>query len=455
MFRRGRALRGRLQVRHSTAAGQGGRLSAAKAAAPVHGAHVGEGDGGGVHQGGGVRRLALLRGGNHAAQLTLNALRPEAAEGLEGLHAGLELLIGIKPGWVLLHIGGNQCCCGLDHFRDVHGLQELPEILVIQLRVLRAAENPVYHRAAVPAVNGGVDGGVDLAARVAALEGAVGQVVVPGNHGEAALFFVEVVVVNHGAGVAVAVSDEVVNHEVAEDLVHVQDILQAFALAQGLQRGDEPGLVRLCDVGFGVFEDVGIAVRVVVYVPEFDIAAVHASKIAGGFPSDFSAEGFAPFSGTVTPGAERLAVRRGGERAVREGPTLGGGAVSVGVQEFVHVKLPTVAPASAEAHAVRFVELAGIAAVVPPEEAVLHALHRQVQAPVLAVDGDIDIAAQGCVRTEGPHHLIGEIVFHVGGVLYGVVQAQLVQAVVGPGAVVVVELQLEAVAVAVHGGDHG
>ena len=51
--------------------------------------------------------------------------------------------------------------------------------------------------------------------------------------------------------------------------------------------------------------------------------------------------------------------------------------------------------------------------------------------------------------------MIGKVVLHIGGVLNDVVQAQLIQAVVGPAAVVVVELQLEAVAVAVHGGNHG
>ena len=93
-----------------------------------------------------------------------------------------------------------------------------------------------------------------------------------------------------------------------------------------------------------------------------------------------------------------------------------------------------------------------VVAVVALEEGVFHALHRQVQAPILTVDRDVHITAQGGGGTEGAHHPIGEVVLHQGGVLDEVVQAQFVQTVVGLGAVILVELQLETVPVAAHGG---
>ncbi len=68
------------------------------------------------------------------------------------------------------------------------------------------------------------------------------------------------------------------DHKIAENLVDVQNLLQAFSLAEGLQRGNEPGLVHLGDVRFGVLEDVGVAVRVVVNVPELHIVAAHADS---------------------------------------------------------------------------------------------------------------------------------------------------------------------------------
>ena len=308
--------------------------------------------------------------------------------------------------------------------------------MVVQRGILLTIKNPIDHGTAVAAGYRRVNGCVDLAACVSALEGAVGQVIVPGNHRETALFFVKIVIVNHRSGVAVAVADKIVDHKIAEDLVDIQNALQTLSLAEGFQGGDQPGLVRLGDVRFGVLEDVGVAVRVVVNVPELYVVAAHAAA------GTTAAMAFA--FGSILRAIEWLSLGRRGE-----------GTVFAKVHNILHIKFPAVAPAPAKAHAVRLIELAGVTAVIPPEEAVLHALYRQVQPPILAVHCDVDIAAKGCVHTEGSHHLIGKVVLHIGGVLNDVVQAQLIQAVVGPAAVVVVELQLEAVAVAVHGGNHG
>lgn len=107
---------------------------------------------------------------------------------------------------------------------------------------------------------------------------------------------------------------------------------------------------------------------------------------------------------------------------------------------------PAVALAAAHALAVGLVQLPIAAAVVALEEGFLHALHRQVQAPILAVYGDVHKAAQGGVHPKGAHQLVAQVVFQHGVVLNQVVQAQLVQAVVSQGVVVVVELHLKAVA---------
>ena len=254
---------------------------------------------------------------------------------------------------------------------------------------------------------------------------------------------------NHGTGVAVAVADKVMHHEIAEDLVHIQNVLQVFPFTKRFQRGDEPGLVRLGDIRLGILKDVGIAVWVVVNIPQLYIIASHAK--AGGV-------GHVPLSRTVPLRAGRWVIRRGGKGKL---PGVLGKPASIfcsviaGAFKRFHTEFPSVAPAAAEAHAVWLVQRAGISAVIPLQETVLHSFHRQIESPVLAVDGDENITAKRRVHAEGPHHLVGEIVLHVCGVLNNVVQAQLIQAVVGPAAVVVVKFQLEAVAVAVHGGDHG
>ena len=124
----------------------------------------------------------------------------------------------------------------------------------------------------------------------------------------------------------------------------------------------------------------------------------------------------------------------------------------------VHVEASAVAPAAAHADAVGLVELAVITTAVALQESLLHALYCQVQSPLLTIHRDINKAAQGGVHPEIRHHLVGKVVLHVGVVLDDVVEAQLVEAVVGGGAVIVVKLDLEAVtviAVAGHLGERG
>ncbi len=125
---------------------------------------------------------------------------------------------------------------------------------------------------------------------------------------------------------------------------------------------------------------------------------------------------------------------------------------------ILQVKLIAVTSTAAHAHAVWLVEFSVIAAVVALQEGLLHPLHRQVETPVLPVDGEVDIAAKRGIHTKVAHHLIGEIVLHIGVVLDNVVEADLIQAVVVDGAVIVVKLHFETisvVAIAGHLGQRG
>ena len=65
--------------------------------------------------------------------------------------------------------------------------------------------------------------------------------------------------------------------------------------------------------------------------------------------------------------------------------------------------------AAAHAHAVGFIELPVAAAVIALQEGFLHPFYRQIQAPVLPVDGDIHIAAQRGVHSKIAHHLVGTL----------------------------------------------
>ena len=488
----------------------------ASADAIVHGAHVGDGDRGGVHIGLTARKLLL------------HALGAQVTEGRERLHAGLKFLIGAELGGVLLHIRGDQLPGLVDDGLDIHGVQELLEILVVQLGVFLAAEDPVDHGpVAAGDGQGRIDVVVDGAGGAVALEGAEGQIVVPGDHGKLALILVQIVIVDHGAGVAVAVDHKIVDHEVADHRFHIHGA--GIRLAQGFQGRDQPGLVRVGHVGLGAGEDGGVAVRVVIDILELRLAGAHTHAAAHIALADIHiAKGGAAHDLLhqllhgllIQGGQDRLDIRHGNVvkiDAVEQGgidaqllkgaaqsllvdghaeaahaapahfPPLahalagGGGVLALGDRlpillcgvghggdcgigglgavggggELLKIEILAVAPAAAHVHAVGLVQVAVVAAVIALEEALLHRLHRQVQSPVLTVDGDVDIAAQGGSRAEFVHHLIDQVVLHHGIILDQIVQAQLVQTVIALGGIVLVELDLQAVPVGVHGGHGG
>ena len=122
--------------------------------------------------------------------------------------------------------------------------------------------------------------------------------------------------------------------------------------------------------------------------------------------------------------------------------------------ELLKVEIPSVAAPAAEAHAVGLVQLAG-GHVVALHEAILYTFHRQVQSPGLPVDGDLHIAAQRGWNAGPVHQRIGQVILHHGGVVDQIVQAQLVQAVIGFPLHILVKFDLEGILLAAHGSHRG
>ena len=381
------------------------------------------------------------------------------------------------------------------------------------------AEDPGDQRPGIggAAAHGGINGGVHRGGGAAGCrEAAEGQVIVPGQDGQLAVSLVQVIVVYHHAGVAVVVTQEVMHRQVGDDLVLVHDLVQVLLgvqLAEGL---DQAGLVLLAHVGLGVVEDVGVAVEIVVGIDQLHVVAAHAEveaakaaapaaehaaggKVAAGrfahgghvlgHREPFTAAGEGEISaghigeaavaarhlghasavrtaaghaGEIAEGhAVRLAGGRGRFRFGRGGGIRrrGFGRLSVGFlvvlhAELFHIEIPAVAAAAAEAQAVGLIQLA-LRHAVAFHEGVFQAFHRQVQAPRLAVHGDLHIAAQGGGHAHLVHQGVGQIVLHHGGVLNHVVQAQFVQAVVGHALHEVVKFHLEGVPLGTQGGHGG
>ena len=113
--------------------------------------------------------------------------------------------------------------------------------------------------------------GVNCALRIAFLECAKCQIIVPRNHCHLSVFFVQIVVVNHGASVAVAVAHIVVNHEIADDLFNINDRFNLFAGRQFFQRFNKPCLISCGNIGLGIVPDVGVAGDIVIDILELYI----------------------------------------------------------------------------------------------------------------------------------------------------------------------------------------
>ena len=102
---------------------------------------------------------------------------------------------------------------------------------MVQLSIALVLENPGQHGPGVHRSAGDrrVDGIVDQGGSVrAADKAAEGQIIVPRDHGKHTVLLVEVVVVDHGAGVAVEVTDKVMGHKVPDDRFDVYGIFQVF-----------------------------------------------------------------------------------------------------------------------------------------------------------------------------------------------------------------------------------
>ena len=237
---------------------------------------------------------------------------------------------------------------------------------------------------------------------------------------------------------------------VPQEVVHVHIGLQVLSGGDMLQGGDYPAVVAVRGLGLRPRPDGGVAVQVVVGVVKVRPTAAHgeAAKAAGKVGEikvlpvrhvDLRRRGLAAALPLVRPAAWTLSAAEVLRRAAKGGEVEA--ALPLAGRRHVLGK-------AADVHAVGLVELAALRPVVAQQEAVLHGLQGQVDAPVLTVDVDDGVVVQGGVRPQVLEHVVDEGLLHVvGGVGVAVVEDQLIQAVAGLALHVLVELQLEAVAV--------
>ena len=226
--------------------------------------------------------LCLLGQGDGVvpAQLPPDALGAQSTHRQQGVHRQQVVRVGAEGGGVGLHIGCDESLSLADLRLTLAALEvsgeELVEVGVVLGEVLLVlhqvvVQGPVQH--GLPpggSVDGPVDEYIGVPDGVGHPQGigAEGQVVVPGQDGQHPILLVEEVVVPGVSQVAVPVHHKHLYHKVSQYFIHVYRLLQVLPGGQGFQSLDEPGLVVFVHIEFPVVKDVGIAVWVVVHIPQ-------------------------------------------------------------------------------------------------------------------------------------------------------------------------------------------
>ena len=246
---------------------------------------------------------------------------------------------------------------------------------------------------------------------------------------------------------------------------------------------NQPLLVRRTDIGFSVIKNIGVTVRVIVDILQLHVTAAHTAHIShtaahiayAAHTSRHIAEHVLRHILRHVPGhtlrhatGRRTVASTGCERQssipresfaafrrrVLRLPGLEAILLSaVRVHKVPHIESPAVPAAAAEAGAVRLVQFTVVTAIITLEEGVFYPLYCQIKPPILAIDSKVSIAAKGRIHAKFPHHTVCQVVLHIGCILDCIIQTQLIQTVVALRAVVLVELDFEAVPVAAHRGD--
>ena len=166
----------------------------------------------------------------------------------------------------------------IDHTEYIDLIEELSKVLMIQLGILGTLKDPVGHGTLARTVHRQrcVDGVIDRTRCISALEGAVGQIIVPGDHGHSSVFLIEIIIMDHHTGIAVAIDREVMDDKIAQGCIDIDNAVDIGAAAEDLQRIDQALFILFGDIGLGLVKDIGIARCVLTVILQLDIARTHA-----------------------------------------------------------------------------------------------------------------------------------------------------------------------------------
>ena len=216
------------------------------------------------------------------------------------------------------------------------------------------------------------------------------MIVIPRHQRQAAVLFIQTVIVPGVGGIAVVVENERVDGKVAQQLVHIQCGGSVLLLIDDADGFHQPPFVTFTGLENGVVPDCVVIGKRFALILQPHRHVVHAQKLAG----------------------IHCAVRRRKLGQAQRGVLLRAGNHARNV------------------HLLGLVQLAVLCAIIAQREGIRQAFHRRIQADDLAVELHLHEAAQGCGYTHRAHHVVAEIIPQEAAVADVVVQRHLVQPVV-------------------------
>ena len=216
---------------------------------------------------------------DRAFQLAAHTFGAQRTEQAQGFNAFFKFFTGAEFCRILFHIGSDHRRRVADHFSEIKAVEELSKQRMILFRIFFAGKDPVCHRPAVSAADRlrCIDRIVYSAGGIVPLKAPESEVVIPRNHGQPAVCFVQIVVMDHTAGIAVTVHREIVDDKVPQHLADVQHFFQIRLLGELFERRDQPGFVLVSHRCFGTVKNGGVTVGILVNIAQFDVVTAHAA----------------------------------------------------------------------------------------------------------------------------------------------------------------------------------
>ena len=146
-------------------------------------------------------------------------------------------------------------------------LYKFCKIPVIQLRIFLIRKNPCQHGTGFHCFSGyrciyriihkvrGI---------LCALKSSECKVIIPWNHRQHALLFIQIIIMNHRTSITVKITDKIMYHKISDHFFHIHNFLHVLTLVQLPERCYKPVFIFILNFCFGILKNILVTVIFVI-----------------------------------------------------------------------------------------------------------------------------------------------------------------------------------------------